>query len=52
METTLLMNDRPRAEFLLITPTVSLTRIAFSQVLGMIEKDPEGFLPNRTNSRV
>jgi phage terminase large subunit-like protein len=47
METTLLMNDRPRAEFLLIAPTVSLAHIAFSQALGMIEKDPEGFLPKR-----
>jgi phage terminase large subunit-like protein len=30
METTLLMNDRPRAEFLLIAPTVSLAHIAFN----------------------
>jgi phage terminase large subunit-like protein len=47
METTLLMNDRPRAEFLLIAPTVSLAHIAFSQALGMVEKDPEGFLQKR-----
>jgi phage terminase large subunit-like protein len=47
METTLLMNDRPRAEFLLIAPTVSLAHIAFSQPLGMVEKDPEGFLQKR-----
>jgi phage terminase large subunit-like protein len=47
METTLLMNDRPRAEFLLIAPTVSLAHIAFSQALGMIEKDPDGFLQKR-----
>jgi phage terminase large subunit-like protein len=47
METTLLMNDRPRAEFLLIAPTVSLAHIAFSQALGMVEKDPDGFLPKR-----
>jgi len=47
METTLLMNDRPRAEFLLIAPTVSLAHIAFSQALGMIDKDPDGFLPKR-----
>ena len=43
METSLLMNERPRAEFLLIAPTVSLAHIAFSQALGMIDKDPDGF---------
>ena len=47
MVTTLLMNERPRAEFLLIAPTVSLAHIAFSQALGMIDKDPDGFLPKR-----
>jgi phage terminase large subunit-like protein len=47
METTLLMNDRPRAEFLLIAPTVSLAHLAFGQALGMIDKDPDGFLPKR-----
>jgi phage terminase large subunit-like protein len=47
METTLLMNERPRAEFLLIAPTISLAQIAFSQALGMVEKDPDGFLPKR-----
>jgi phage terminase large subunit-like protein len=38
---------RPRAEFLLIAPTVSVAHIAFSQALGMVEKDPDGFLPKR-----
>ncbi len=47
METTLLMNERPRAEFLLIAPTVSLAHLAFGQALGMIDKDPEGFLQKR-----
>src|SRR5260370_34788782 len=47
METTLLMNERPRAEFLLIAPTVSLAHIAFNQALGMVEKDSEGFLQKR-----
>ena len=41
------MNERPRAELLLIAPTVSLAHIAFSQALGMIDKDPDGFLPKR-----
>src|SRR5262245_52441309 len=44
MVTTLLMNERPRAEFLLVAPTVSLAHIAFSQALGMVDKDPDGFL--------
>jgi phage terminase large subunit-like protein len=47
MLATLLMNDRPRAEFLLIAPTVSLAHIAFNQALGMIDKDPDGFLSKR-----
>ncbi len=47
MVTTLLMNERPRAEFLLVAPTVSLAHIAFSQALGMVDKDPDGFLPKR-----
>ena len=38
MVTTLLMNERPRAEFLLVAPTVSLAHIAFSQALGMVDK--------------
>jgi phage terminase large subunit-like protein len=38
---------RARAEFLLIAPTVSLAHIAFSQALGMVDKDPDGFLPKR-----
>ena len=47
MVTTLLMNERPRAEFLLVAPTVSLAHIAFSQALGMVDKDPDGFLRKR-----
>jgi len=47
MVTTLLMNPRPRAEFLLVAPTVSLAHIAFSQALGMVDKDPDGFLRKR-----
>ncbi len=47
MVTTLLMNQRPRAEFLLVAPTVSLAHIAFSLALGMVDKDPDGFLRKR-----
>src|SRR5882762_9911676 len=42
--TTLLMNERSWAEFLLMASTVSLAHNAFSQALGMIDKDPDGFL--------
>jgi hypothetical protein len=41
MLTALLMNKRPRAEFLLIAPTQSVADLAFSQAVGMIELDPE-----------
>jgi len=47
MVTTLLMNERPRAEFLLVAPTVSLAHIAFGQALGMVDKDPDAFLRKR-----
>lgn len=41
MLTALLMNKRPRAEFLLIAPTQAVAELAFSQAVGMIELDPE-----------
>jgi phage terminase large subunit-like protein len=37
----LLMNVRPRAEFLFIGPTQAIADLAFSQAAGMIELDPE-----------
>jgi phage terminase large subunit-like protein len=37
----LLMNIRPRAEFLFIGPTQAIADLAFSQATGMIELDPE-----------
>ena len=39
MLTALLMNTRPRAEFLLIGPTQAIADLAFSQVQGAIELD-------------
>jgi phage terminase large subunit-like protein len=39
MLTSLLLNRRPNAEFLLIAPTQPITEIAFRQVVGMIEAD-------------
>lgn len=47
MLTALLMNRRPRAEFLLIAPTQAISEIAFSQAAGMIQCDPEEFLSRR-----
>ena len=35
----LLLNKRPRAEFLLIAPTLEIADLAFRQVVGMIEAD-------------
>jgi phage terminase large subunit-like protein len=40
MLTSLLLNERPKAEFLLIAPTQPIAEIAFNQVAGMIESDP------------
>lgn len=39
MVTALLMNKRPRAEFLLIGPTQAISDLAFGQAQGMIEAD-------------
>jgi phage terminase large subunit-like protein len=39
MLTSLLINERPKAEFLLIAPTQPIAEIAFNQVAGMIEAD-------------
>ncbi|GLK86675.1 terminase large subunit [Ancylobacter defluvii] len=41
MLTALLMNTRPRAEFLFVGPTQAIADLAFSQAAGMIEADPE-----------
>ncbi len=43
----LLMNDRPRAEFVLVGPTQEVADLAFQQVVGMIDSDSEGYLQNR-----
>ena len=51
MLTALLLNRRPRAEFLLIGPTQDVAKLAYSQAVGMIEADPEGFLQKRFHVR-
>ncbi|PHP68192.1 terminase [Zhengella mangrovi] len=47
MLTALLLNRRPRAEFLLVGPTQETADISFSQIVGMIEADEEGYLQKR-----
>lgn len=39
MVVALLMNERPRGEFLFIAPTQEIAELAFSQAVGMIEAD-------------
>ena len=46
MLTALLMNKRPRAEFLLIAPTQAISELAFAQAAGMVSCD-DGFLQKR-----
>ncbi len=40
MVTALLVNRRPRAEFLIVAPTQEVADLAFRQAVGMIESDP------------
>jgi phage terminase large subunit-like protein len=51
MLTALLLNRRPRAEFLLVGPTQDISKLAYSQSVGMIETDQEGFLQKRLHVR-
>jgi len=47
MMTALLMNNRPRAEFVLVGPTQEVADLAFQQASGMIDADPDGYLQKR-----
>jgi phage terminase large subunit-like protein len=47
MVTALLMNRRPRAEFILVGPTQEVADLAFQQAAGMIDADPDGYLQKR-----
>jgi phage terminase large subunit-like protein len=47
MITALLLNRRPRAEFLFIAPTQLISDLAFDAASGMIEIDEAGFLQKR-----
>lgn len=51
MLTAMLMNKRPRAEFILVGPTQEIADLAFQQASGMIEADPEGYLRKRFQSQ-
>lgn len=45
--TGLLMNERPRAEFIYVGPTQEVADLAFQQTKGMIEADEEEYLGKR-----
>lgn len=45
--TGLLMNERPRAEFIYVGPTQEVADLAFQQTKGMIEADDEEYLGKR-----
>lgn len=47
MITGLLLNERPRAEFLMVAPSLAIAHLAFTQAIGMIEADETGFLRRR-----
>lgn len=40
MLTALIMSPRPRAEFVMVAPTIDVAELAFSQAVGMIEAEP------------
>jgi phage terminase large subunit-like protein len=40
MLTALILNRRPRAEFLIVAPTIEIADLAFNQAVGMIQNDP------------
>ena len=49
MVTAFLLNERPRAEFLMVAPSLAIAHLAFNQAIGMIEADESGFLKKRTH---
>lgn len=51
MMTALILNKRPRAEFILVGPTQEVADTAFQQASGMIDADPEGYLQKRFKAK-
>lgn len=47
----LLMNERPKADMLLVGPTQKISETAFAQAKGMIEADETGYLADRFHVR-
>jgi phage terminase large subunit-like protein len=47
----LLLNQRPRADFINVAPTKLLAQTAYDKAVGMIECDPEGYLKKRFRPR-
>jgi len=41
MLTSLLMNERPNAEYLIVSPSLDISALSFNQLCGMIETDEE-----------
>lgn len=51
MLTGLLLNQRPRADFINVAPSKLLAETAYEQAVGMIQCDPEGYLQKRFRPR-
>lgn len=51
MVTAMILNKRPKAEFLFVGPTQEIADLAYSQARGMIAADPEGYLQKRFKVR-
>jgi phage terminase large subunit-like protein len=51
MLTALLLNEVPRAQFIIIGPTKEVADVAFGQAVGMIDADQTGFLKGRLKPR-
>lgn len=49
--TAALLNERPNAELQMIGPTQEIASVGFDQAWGMIDADPEGYLPKRFHVR-
>lgn len=45
--TYMLLNTRRNADMLIVGPTQKISDVAFAQARGMIEADPDGYLPKR-----
>lgn len=51
MLTGLLLNQRPRVDFINVAPSKLLAETAYEQAVGMVQSDPEGYLQKRFRPR-